>query len=353
MGMFILAVLLLAAGITFLKVASKRRAARAAGDGLDLVGKLPKYIGAALLVLGGFAFLPSVLYSQGAGQANVIVNFGGSVAGVDVTTGWGVKAPWQRTEEWDLRNIPATYAGSGDSAPSYTNGVIQGNEVTVSLGRVQPNVDIQFSYSLEPNVENLKRLYNEYRTQESFTQQVIQPVLLSSTREAPSNVRPLSADEQDEDAEETPEIAQTPGVLTPVQFRGEYRDDVAAEIRRMTNLEFEDFFVVVERVELQDIRFSTQVEESLVAVEAAQQRVQEAEANLRATEIEAQAQVVQAEQGASAAIAKATGEAEANRLLAASLTPEIIESRRIEALKEAGAVYVVPDGSTPFVQIQK
>ena len=59
------------------------------------------------------------------------------------------------------------------------------------------------------------------------------------------------------------------------------------------------------------------------------------------------------QQAAAAAVAEATGQAEANRLLAQSLTPEIIESRRVEALREAGAVYVVPEGSTPLVSVQE
>ncbi|WP_182112792.1 MULTISPECIES: SPFH domain-containing protein [unclassified Actinotalea] len=359
MAWFVLALLLLALGVGALRFARTRptttKEVTKKGTTRQVTvdkARLPRLVGFAALAFGALAFLPSVLYSQAAGQANVIVNIGGAVAGVDVTTGISVKAPWQSRSTWDLLSQTATYAGTGDGTPAYTDGNIQGREITVSLGRVQPNVDAQVSYSLQADPEKIRTLYNRYRTQENFTRQVVQPVILSTMREAPSNVRP---DEQEPvqvvDGEEV--VEQVPGVLTPVQFRGEYRDDVEREILDGLNEDFSDYGVVVERVELQDIRFSEQVEASLDAVEAAQQRVQEAEANLEATRIEAQAQVVQAEQAAAAAIAEANGQAEANRLLAASLTPEIIESRRIEALREAGAVYVVPEGSTPLVTVQQ
>lgn len=72
-----------------------------------------------------------------------------------------------------------------------------------------------------------------------------------------------------------------------------------------------------------------------------EQKEAEAEANLRATEVSAQAQVVEAQ-----------AEADANALRAASLTPELIEANRVEALKiaaENGNLIIVPDGSTPFI----
>ena len=51
-------------------------------------------------------------------------------------------------------------------------------------------------------------------------------------------------------------------------------------------------------------------------------------------------------------IAAAQGTAEANRLLTQSLTPEVLTNKYLEAIKN-GTTFVVPEGSTPFVQIQK
>ncbi len=75
-------------------------------------------------------------------------------------------------------------------------------------------------------------------------------------------------------------------------------------------------------------------------MEVAQQHEAEAEADLRVTQVSAQARVVEAQ-----------AEADANRLLSELLTPQVLEQRRIEAMRE-GTVFVVPEGATPLVQVQ-
>lgn len=52
-----------------------------------------------------------------------------------------------------------------------------------------------------------------------------------------------------------------------------------------------------------------------------------------------------------AAVEMARGQAEANRILAESLTEPLLRNAWIEAIKESGNAIVVPDGSTPFVQV--
>ena len=52
----------------------------------------------------------------------------------------------------------------------------------------------------------------------------------------------------------------------------------------------------------------------------------------------------------------AQGEADANAILTQSLTPEVIQQRYIDALKEigqSGNLVVVPEGSTPVVSASK
>ena len=63
------------------------------------------------------------------------------------------------------------------------------------------------------------------------------------------------------------------------------------------------------------------------------------------------AQIVEAEAKAQATVEMARGQAEANRILAESLTEPLLRNAWIEAIKESGNAIVVPDGSTPFVQV--
>ena len=59
----------------------------------------------------------------------------------------------------------------------------------------------------------------------------------------------------------------------------------------------------------------------------------------------------QNEAKAQATVEMARGQAEANRILAESLTEPLLRNAWIEAIKESGNAIVVPDGSTPFVQV--
>ena len=86
-------------------------------------------------------------------------------------------------------------------------------------------------------------------------------------------------------------------------------------------------------------------------VEVAQQNEAKAQAELRAKEVSAKAQIVEAEAKAQATVEMARGQAEANRMLAESLTEPLLRNAWIEAIKESGNAIVVPDGSTPFVQV--
>lgn len=93
------------------------------------------------------------------------------------------------------------------------------------------------------------------------------------------------------------------------------------------------------------------VEASIKQVEVAQQNEAKAQAELRAKEVSAKAQIVEAEAKAQATVEMARGQAEANRILAESLTEPLLRNAWIEAIKESGNAIVVPDGSTPFVQV--
>lgn len=285
------------------------------GRGQRLFGGIMVAVGlvGALISLG-----TSTIYSQSVGEARVIVNVDGTIAGENLDPGLGFKAPWQSTVDFDLFAQQATYAGNGeDGTPSYTGGEVNGLEITSAVsGGAQANFDLSVTYTL--NAENVQEIYKTYRSQERFTSQIVNQQILAITRDVPS-------------------------AYTPVEFRGTKRGEATTNIQERLNEALNKYGVDVSVVNLQNIRYTDEVEASIKNVEVAQQNEEKAEADLRATEVSAQAQVVEA-----------TAEAEANRLRAESITPELIEANRVEALREAaknGSLIVVPDGSSPLIQV--
>lgn len=276
------------------------------------------WIGRALTVvgilLGLILTLANVFVVNGQGEAKVITNIDGSVSSIMNGPSTTVKAPWQDTVDFDLFSQELLYAG-GDTAPSYSGGTVSGKEVTVSVGGLnggstQANVDISVTYSLDGGeVENI---YTKYRTQERFTKQVIEKTILSAIRTAPTE-------------------------FTAIEFRGAKKDAAAQLILDKVNDKLNALGVTIDFVNIQAIRYPDNVETALNDVEAANQQAAKAEATQRTKLIEAETARIEAQ-----------GIADANAILNTTLTPEVLQRMYIEALAD-GTIYVVPDGSTPFI----
>lgn len=264
-------------------------------------------IGAAVIIFF------SSFYTNGQGEAKVVLNFDGTVAGAIVQPGSGFKAPWQNFSDWDLFSQEAVYAGNKDGAPEYTGGKINGGEVTASVANgAQANLDVSVIYSID--ADKVEDLYKQYRSQENFTKQIVEKSILSEIREVPSQ-------------------------YSAVEFRGEKKGEATQKILGNISKALEPTGVKVNFVNVQDVRYTEEVEKALKDVEVSNQNVQKQEAELRAAEVSAQQKVVTAQ-----------AEAEANRLLSESLTPQIIQQRLIDAYK-AGTVFVVPEGTNPLIQV--
>ena len=285
----------------------------------------PKWVPVPFAVVALVMFFISVLYTQSVGQASVIINLGGTVAGENAEPGFAAKAPWQKLSRWDLFSQSANYVGTSDKSPTFDGGRVNGSSVTAPVkGGAQAEFDLSIVYSLEGDA--VGELFRQYRSQERFTEQVVSQKILSVVRSVPT-------------------------AYSPVEFRGEKRGEAQETMHKRLNEELNSYGIQVTVVNLQNVTFTADVEESIKAVEVAQQEMAKAEASLRATEISAQAQVVEAEAKAKAAIAEADGQAKANDLLTKSLSPAVLQQRWIDAIGKAGSTIVVPDGAAPLINL--
>lgn len=117
----------------------------------------------------------------------------------------------------------------------------------------------------------------------------------------------------------------------------EKRDVVRDQIQQQIVAALADYKVQVQGVNITNFSFSQDYAKAIEQKQVAQQRAQQAEYDLARTKIQAQQEVAQAQ-----------GQAQAQKLLQASLTPQIIQLKAVD--KWNGVLpQVTGSGAVPFI----
>jgi regulator of protease activity HflC (stomatin/prohibitin superfamily) len=265
-------------------------------------------IGAGLL---GFLFLIfSTYYTVEPGEAKVLKDWTGVVQGSESAPGPHWKEPWVDAIDFDVRNQLAVFLGDGNQ--SYNGSPTNGPQITFTdKDGVSANMDIVVLYSIDP--DKVEALVEQYQNQDDFRTKVIEQDIRSVPRDIP-------------------------GRYTTIEMLTE-RAQVANDIREALEAEWADKGIQIEDVSLQEIRYSKAVKTRFEEAQNAQTEVVKAQADLEKAKVDAQQK-----------IAVATAEAEANRILSESLTPQVLQQRYYDVLENANLI-VVPEGFTALGQI--
>lgn len=262
------------------------------------------------------ALIASVLgcvYAQDIGEVKVIRNIGGAVEGTSTEAGFHFKAPWQDTVTYDIRNNVLSFMGDSE-ADQFEGGSANGSAVTINdKSGTTATIDIQVNYSLDP--QTAEELYANYGTQENFVKSVCAVDIRSIPREISGQFDTIS-------------------ILTA-------RGDFTSAVQDALTEKWKDYGLIVEQVSIQNVVYPDSIKDKYSEAAAAEIAKTTAENQKEVAQVEADTKVVQA-----------NGEAEANRVLSESLTPEVIQQNYINTLKDISAngnLIVVPEGSTPVV----
>lgn len=290
------------------------RIARAEHDN-QAKGRIRKFAAIPLAVAIVFG-VGSFLFVQDPGEAKVLQNWGGSLAGHSETAGFHFKAPWQDTITYDVRNNILSFMGEGEE--DYVGGSCRGPQLTINdKGGASADMDVQVNYALDPGY--VETLYADYGTQENFVHAICAVDIRATARE----------------------VAGGMDTITILTNRG----DFSSALYEALDAKWSKYGIHVEQVNVQDVRYPEAIRESYA-------KAQQAEID-KATALNQQ-EVAKTEADTKVEVAKR--EAQANAELAASLTDEILRQQYIDALKEAANhdnLIVVPEGSTPLVSGSK
>lgn len=292
---------------------AERKGAKHVIDGYDLtVDRYPVKACIVPVVIGAAIVATSCLYAQDVGEAAVIRNLGGSLAGHTTEAGFHGKAPWQEVTKWDIRNrLINLYR---DNEYSYHDGSYDGSTVTVNdQSGTKADVDVQVIYSIDPN--SVEQLYTEYGTQEAYVSNYVS-----------NDVRQTARD--------------CAGGFSTIQLLTD-RDSYARAINDALTARWDGKGVIVESVQVQDVRYADSITDAYASAQTAEIEKQRALNAQETAKVEAETKTIEAQ-----------GEADANAILTQSLTPEVLQQRYYETLQSIGSngnLVVVPEGSQPIV----
>lgn len=274
--------------------------------------KLSIGIPIGLFVVSAILIGAECIYTQDVGEAVVLRNFGGSLAGYTTEAGIKFKAPWQDALDWDIRNRLINFYRDADY--TYDNGSYNGATVTINdSSGTKADCDVQVIYSINPDA--VEKLYADYGTQEAYVASYVSNDVRQTTRDCA-------------------------GQFSTIQLLTD-KESFAKSIQDTLTQRWADSGVVVESVSVQDIRYDQSITDAYAKAQSAEIDKTKAQNELEVAKVEAETKVTESQ-----------GEAEANRILNESLTQEVLTQHYIDAINNSDTVYVVPNGATPMISVQ-
>lgn len=275
------------------------------------------------IAFGKAAFIPlvfaiicvvvSMVYAQDVGQVTVIRNWGGSLAGTSIDAGFHTKAPWQDVIKYDIRNNVLSFMGEEEN-DQFKGGSANGSHVTINdKGGASATIDIQVNYSLDPMAA--EELYANYGTQENFVKSICAVDIRAVPREVSGKFDTIS-------------------ILTA---RGEFTNAVQEAL----TAKWKKYGLIVEQVSIQNVVYPESIVNSYAAAQSAEIAKAQALNEQETAKVKAETKIIEAQ-----------ADAEANKLLSESLTPEVVQQHYIEALAKAGKLFVVPSDSMPIISME-
>jgi len=265
----------------------------------------------ALLIFGGVTFAFVCTERIPAGYVGVVYNMNGGVDGEVLTQGWHIVAPTKKVTTYSI-GIEQSYLTAADKGDSPND---ESFSIPTSDGKTV-RVNLEFSYYFD--VDRVAETFTRFkgRSGEAIKDTFIKPKVIAWTQEVSANY-PVT------------------------DIFGDQRTAINAELDTYLREKFSTYGIIIDTVNFTDIsvdeetaaaiqkKVTAQQELELANIEAQTAKVQ-AEKDKEVASIAAETAVVKAEAEAEALRIAAEAEADANRVIAASLTPELIEKIKYE-----------------------
>lgn len=266
-----------------------------------------------------------------AGYVGIVYNMNSGVVGETISQGWHVVAPTKRVTLYSI-GLEQSYLTSEDKGDSPED---ESFNVPTSDGKTV-KVNLEFSYRFDE--ERIAETFITFKGKngETVKDTFIKPKIVAWTQEVTANY-PVT------------------------DLFGDKRTEINAELDRYLKEKFDQYGILIDTVNFTDINVDAETQNAIQKKVTAQQELElanieaetaqvQAKKDKEVAEIAAEKAIIEANAKADAVKIAAAAEAEANREIAASLTPELID--KIKAEKWNGSLpQVSGSGATPIINM--
>ena len=257
------------------------------------------------------------------GCVGVLINrSGGGVSIKPLGVGFHIKWPIvQEIEEYPV------YMQTLVLTRSATEGSPNNDEINVNSVEGQP-ISCDVSLSFELDASKVPQLYSSFRTDiRTITHGFVKQTIRQSLQEIV-------------------------GKTEIVNFLGKEKAKIVAQTQEEIQKRLGEYGFLVKQFTLNEVRAPQSIVTAIEAKNTMAQEALRAQNELQKKEFEAQQKVIEAEGEAKSILARAEAQAKSNRLIAESITLNLVEYQKIE--KWNGQLpQVAGSGATPFINLQK
>ncbi len=272
------------------------------------------FIGAivlAIIIFGGLILTLTCTERIPAGYVGVVYNMNGGVDGEVLTQGWHIVAPTKKVTTYSI-GIEQSYLTAEDKGDSPKD---ESFSIPTSDGKTV-RVNLEFSYRFDEDRVAQTFTMFKGKSGESIKDTFIKPKIVAWTQEVSANY-PVT------------------------DIFGDKRTQINAELDTYLREKFDKYGIIIDTVNFTDIsvdaetaaaiqkKVTAQQELELANIEAETAKIN-AEKDKEVAQIAAEKAVIEANAEADVVRIAAEAEAEANRVIAASLTDALIEKIKYE-----------------------
>lgn len=270
----------------------------------DVKGTISKIVGSIGI---GFVFIVllifgySCTYKVDPGYAGVIYSMDGGIENETLGQGFHVVAPWKKVIEYPVSTETVYYTKNNDDGDEKKDNSIN---VNTKDGK-QVNVSVTYAYHMDE--VQLPSVFEKFRGQKS---EVIEAGYMKN--------------------EMYQAINEITSQYSLMELVGDKRPQINEAILDKFRNSLEPYGIVIETFNLSDVVPDEQTKEAIQAVVNAQNALEKAKVEKEQAEVDAEKARVAAKGKADAELIEAEGTAAANAKLQESLTPLIVEQRKLD-----------------------